>query len=572
MYEMRPENRLDGGRAMSIPVSCPCGKHLHAKDELAGKRAKCPACGRSLQVPAAQARPAPAGNPAAEKPAGAAVDPAPARGMQSWRSVLLAALGWVAIFGCCSFGLKLTQPRKPSGEELLNSLRNDPSPKKRAGAVRGVTLDFPGATDAFIEALADPDLEVRSAAFDRVYGAKLKAAVPALVERVRIEPDPHLHQRVCSLLAVLRDPRAVEPMIALLGDQERAASAADVLGELGDQRAAEPLYQAIAQARSQARRSGQLFTGGTLVLALAKLRDARAFDLLVELQNDSYNQPMVIEGLGKLGDARGVPVLLGLTSLGGAATIQAVKALDQLDPGWATKEPGIKFINERIAWLKRVSTGEDTGLLASILRGLGAAAHPQIRAVLDDPQATTAGQVLAAELSGGPKADAAIRGRLRQIVEQTKVEPVTRFRAAQMLLPSADRDARAAVLHLGREAVQPARSAEEKRLGGGLLVQIEDPVAGECLEECWQRKDLPVLLGGWVYYRMHKGEEALPLLIDALLGHGTPPLAEAFLNSGDARLAQAGETWAVNSGFWIKRSPNDRPPPGFRPGAILQPR
>lgn len=36
---------------MSISVVCACGKKLVAKDEQAGLRAKCPACGKTLQVP-----------------------------------------------------------------------------------------------------------------------------------------------------------------------------------------------------------------------------------------------------------------------------------------------------------------------------------------------------------------------------------------------------------------------------------------------------------------------------------------------------------------------------------------
>ncbi len=37
---------------MPIPVTCPCGKNYQAKDELAGRQLKCPACGQVLVVPA----------------------------------------------------------------------------------------------------------------------------------------------------------------------------------------------------------------------------------------------------------------------------------------------------------------------------------------------------------------------------------------------------------------------------------------------------------------------------------------------------------------------------------------
>ena len=41
---------------MSIRVTCrSCGSALQARDELAGKRVKCPACGQALAIPAPQA-------------------------------------------------------------------------------------------------------------------------------------------------------------------------------------------------------------------------------------------------------------------------------------------------------------------------------------------------------------------------------------------------------------------------------------------------------------------------------------------------------------------------------------
>src|SRR6476469_2018576 len=64
---------------MPIKVQCTCGKAFAAKDELAGKTVKCPACQQPLKVPGGSA--APAAKPAAAKPASAqgAKPAAPAR-------------------------------------------------------------------------------------------------------------------------------------------------------------------------------------------------------------------------------------------------------------------------------------------------------------------------------------------------------------------------------------------------------------------------------------------------------------------------------------------------------------
>jgi DNA-directed RNA polymerase subunit RPC12/RpoP len=40
---------------MPITVACACGAKFAAKDELAGKRVKCPKCGDALQIPSAEA-------------------------------------------------------------------------------------------------------------------------------------------------------------------------------------------------------------------------------------------------------------------------------------------------------------------------------------------------------------------------------------------------------------------------------------------------------------------------------------------------------------------------------------
>src|SRR5438034_10143985 len=44
---------------MPISVTCTCGKRLKAKDEMAGKRARCPACGNSVLIPDPESEPAP---------------------------------------------------------------------------------------------------------------------------------------------------------------------------------------------------------------------------------------------------------------------------------------------------------------------------------------------------------------------------------------------------------------------------------------------------------------------------------------------------------------------------------
>src|SRR5438270_910981 len=60
---------------MAIKVQCTCGKAFAAKDELAGKTVKCPACQQPLKIPSGPAAAAPAAKPGTAKP-GAAAQPA----------------------------------------------------------------------------------------------------------------------------------------------------------------------------------------------------------------------------------------------------------------------------------------------------------------------------------------------------------------------------------------------------------------------------------------------------------------------------------------------------------------
>src|SRR5262245_48489907 len=83
MVTWRPDSKATAleapaeARSMAISVTCTCGKQLKAKDEHAGKKAKCPLCGASLTVPV----PTPAADDSAEyalayaPPAPAAVTP-----------------------------------------------------------------------------------------------------------------------------------------------------------------------------------------------------------------------------------------------------------------------------------------------------------------------------------------------------------------------------------------------------------------------------------------------------------------------------------------------------------------
>lgn len=189
---------------MPINVVCVCGKKLVAKDEQAGMRAKCPSCGKALQVPQAAA-PAALGAvqpaPAAEPP----VSPAPAlyegQPLTHWFDLLtdidpmqrrkatemLATVGaeaaaeqpalverlkaehvlvrhW-AIVCLAQIGVAA----QPSVAPLVERLRDDePLIRQKAAWAIGVVLpEARSFTAALLRGLSDKSAEVRAAAIER---------------------------------------------------------------------------------------------------------------------------------------------------------------------------------------------------------------------------------------------------------------------------------------------------------------------------------------------------------------------------------------------------------------------
>ena len=100
---------------MAIAVLCACGKETKVKDELAGKRIKCPACQSALTIPgasedvAASVPPSPARRPALQQEEEEDAPPrrqASKDGAKKSNTLLFAAIGGgVLLLGCCCLGV-----------------------------------------------------------------------------------------------------------------------------------------------------------------------------------------------------------------------------------------------------------------------------------------------------------------------------------------------------------------------------------------------------------------------------------------------------------------------------------
>jgi HEAT repeat protein len=205
--------------------------------------------------------------------------------------------------------------------------------------------------------------------------------------------DPTASVRLAAIerLRLKHDARAVEPLIACLGDDDVDVrkAATEALGELNDARAIEPLIACLATDDRQA-----------IIDALGKLGSARAGERLVShLQNKSTDPAMaaaVIEALGALHYPPAVDALLPcLASETDQISNGAVDALGQI---------GAPAVEPLIASLKD-SKAKVRGLAAEALGQIGdARAVEPLIACLKNPgmdQPAADGQ----DMSNGDESD-----------------------------------------------------------------------------------------------------------------------------------------------------------------------
>lgn len=112
------------------------------------------------------------------------------------------------------------------------------------------------ATDAIAACLSNVDGDVRGEAIKTLGALNSKAAVPHFIELVG-DKSREKWDRILAAAALgnLKDVRAVEPLIAALGDElpEVRHTAAAALAQLGDRRAVEPVRALLNDANDDAR-------------------------------------------------------------------------------------------------------------------------------------------------------------------------------------------------------------------------------------------------------------------------------------------------------------------------------
>jgi twitching motility protein PilT len=129
--------------------------------------------------------------------------------------------------------------------------------KTVAGFVRERALDSLRAfadqlVEPVIALLGDPDPDVRGGAIAVATVFEDRRIVPAAIGLLK-DPDWWLRIAAADTLGRLRDPRAVEPLIAALADADVKWAAVEALGRIADQRALPALGKMLADPASDVR-------------------------------------------------------------------------------------------------------------------------------------------------------------------------------------------------------------------------------------------------------------------------------------------------------------------------------
>jgi HEAT repeat protein len=208
-------------------------------------------------------------------------------------------------------------------EWLIARLRDSSPDVRKAACVALGQLRLPEALGPLLEQLEQPDRQLRAAARDALTAFGAAAAAP-LLDRLGASHGPG-RAAVCEALAILRDPRAVEPLIAQTEDADGNVreAACGALGALGDPRAVPALSLRLADADYGVRSAASN--------ALTRLGEGRLAAAVLAVVDGKPDGPDLVEQLKAGGDPRAAGLLLAwLENAGGQSGVAVCGALARL--------------------------------------------------------------------------------------------------------------------------------------------------------------------------------------------------------------------------------------------------
>jgi hypothetical protein len=239
---------------------CECGRELQATEQYVGGQAVCPACGRTMTVPASDqpVRVASAGGYApldprrhaieSGPPAAWQAEPRPRRNRLATGAVVLGGLCLVVLFSAAL--LRYWRPKtkvEPADEPdevvyLIQGLSDDDPDVRSYSATRLLTMDLGEHTAEVVEPLTkllgDPHNNIRTSAA-KALGRIGKEATSAAGPMAPLLSDPDVDVRREAAIALGQIGSGDERAVAALGkalrdpDEDVRHAAAEALGKIG---------------------------------------------------------------------------------------------------------------------------------------------------------------------------------------------------------------------------------------------------------------------------------------------------------------------------------------------------
>jgi HEAT repeat protein len=259
--------------------------------------------------------------------------------------------------------------RGPEAVRHLLVVLTDENPRLRAEAalMLGRIKDWTAGAP-IVKLLTDREPMVRTAAAEALQHVADDAALAALV---RLLEEPEHRDTAAAVLGRLKDPGALEPLVAMLKSQDPTARrmAAEALEHLADPRSADAWIEAMGDPELRVIASRSL-------KRIAELRE-RIEDILNGLRG--------LEDTVALEEAR-VGVVMNLTALGRPAVSELLEALE--DEHWMVREvaaQALGLIGDLRAvepLLGKAKTDRDMGVRESCIKALGQFGDARAVAVL----------------------------------------------------------------------------------------------------------------------------------------------------------------------------------------------
>jgi HEAT repeat protein len=473
----------------------------------------------------------------------------------------------------------LGEIKDPRAVEPLIAALNNPNEDldfRRAAAEALGEIKDPRAIEPLIAVLEDTDSFLRW------------RAARALSETAAKVSDSRTRTIVVEALRKMGDPQAAEPLIAAVTGHEqldrvselinqlkdtdfsKRASAAtqlgfgdkDYQGQDDDHRAVEPLIAALKDSNSDVRSSA--------VRALGELKDSRAVAPLIATLNDSdrHVRSGAAQALGKLKDRRTVePLIAALKdsdwevrsdaarSLGEIADSRAVESLIAALKDWSggvrmSAANALGEIGDRRAVASLTATLKDSD---SQIRGTALGALSRINNPRSVKPIIVAAKSLLDDLFGRSYALSAL-------------ESISDARAVPLLVENLTDwfNGRGVAAALARHGWSPTTPQEQVHLWIAqrdkvkLLFNYGDMTKPVLLNDI--TSPIKRISANALYAGIGLGSaDFISDAIATLNSRGSVEMANAFLNSGQADLQRAAETWATSRGYRVTTGGGNAP-------------